>query len=69
MIRTSNAYVFHDPQAPKPSKSENPTGTLNQEVLTLSPPPQRMAAPVSMTLNKALASLGATLAAGGLATK
>ena len=49
MIRTSNAYVFHDPQAPKPSKSENPTGTLNKEVLTLSPPPQRMAAPALFT--------------------
>ena len=37
VIRTSNAYVFRDPQQ-RPegvlaSKSENPTGTQNQEVL------------------------------------
>jgi hypothetical protein len=37
VIRTSNAYVFNDPQAAVsagiPSKSENPTGTQNQDVL------------------------------------
>ncbi len=36
VIRTSNAYVFRDPLAVNsqgvPSKSENPTGILNQEV-------------------------------------
>ena len=36
VIRTSNAYVFRDPQpqlAGVPAaKSENPTGTLNQEI-------------------------------------
>jgi hypothetical protein len=37
VIRTSNAYVFRDPQ-PRPkgvpaSKSENPAGTQNQEVI------------------------------------
>jgi hypothetical protein len=35
VIRTSNAYVFRDPQTAEqagiPSKSENPTGTQNQE--------------------------------------
>ena len=39
VIRTSNAYVFTDPK-PQPAaafrcKSENPTGTQNQETLTL----------------------------------
>ena len=37
MIRTSNAYVFRDPKAAGSggfaSKSENPPGTLNQEIL------------------------------------
>jgi hypothetical protein len=36
VVRTSNAYVFRDPQPQSPavaSKSENPTGTLNQESL------------------------------------
>ena len=37
VIRTSNAYVFTDPKAAEighfRSKSENPTGTPNQEIL------------------------------------
>ena len=37
VIRTSNAYVFRDPQPQlagvSAAKSENPTGTLNQEIL------------------------------------
>ena len=36
VIRTSNAYVFHDPQPQHAgvsgAKSENPTGTQNQEI-------------------------------------
>jgi Helix-turn-helix domain len=40
VIRTSNAYVFSDPNPQLsggfPYKSENPPGTQNQEVLTLS---------------------------------
>jgi hypothetical protein len=32
VIRTSNAYVFQDPKAPDPSKSENRMGTPNQEI-------------------------------------
>ena len=39
VIRTSNAYVFRGPQQPlagvPAAKSENPTGTQNQEVLGL----------------------------------
>jgi Helix-turn-helix domain len=39
VIRTSNAYVFRDPKSGLPCgfpcKSENPTGTLDQEVLSL----------------------------------
>jgi hypothetical protein len=39
VIRTSNAYVFCDPKPGLscgfPCKSENPPGTLNQEVLSL----------------------------------
>jgi Helix-turn-helix domain len=43
VIRTSNAYVFHDPQ-PRPegipaSKSENRPGTQNQEILIPVPAP------------------------------
>ena len=40
VIRTSNAYVFRDPKTAitgrSSSKSENPTGTLNQELNLLS---------------------------------
>ena len=39
VIRTSNAYVFRDPMAGAgrfSSKSENPTGTRNQEIPYLS---------------------------------
>ena len=36
VIRTSNAYVFRDPQPQlagvSAAKSENPTGTLNQDI-------------------------------------
>jgi hypothetical protein len=39
VIRTSNAYVFRDPNRQLsggfPYKSENPTGTQNQEILDL----------------------------------
>jgi hypothetical protein len=64
VIRTSNAYVFGDPKAAEmagiPSKSENPTGTQNQDVLD----------PVSVPLinpnsplERALARFGAVIAA------
>jgi Helix-turn-helix domain len=50
VIRTSNAYAFRDPlqrpAGPDPSKSENPPGTLNQEIHTFLKPVlrQRIAA-------------------------
>jgi hypothetical protein len=57
VIRTSNAYAFVDPKAAVsagiPSKSENPTGTLNQEILD----------PVPSPLERALARFGAAVAA------
>jgi hypothetical protein len=60
VIRTSNAYVFHDPQAGFQgrisSKSENPPGTGNQDVFDL------VSAPVpdpNSPLERALRQLGA----------
>lgn len=63
VIRTSNAYVFRDPKAPDPSKSENPTGTLDQETSTL---PFSIPAAVTAgqeALRTALERLGASVAA------
>jgi hypothetical protein len=64
VIRTSNAYAFRDPQAvnsrPVPSKSENRTGTQNQDVL------DPVSVPVidpNCSLERALARLGTMLAA------
>jgi hypothetical protein len=66
VIRTSNAYVFSDP---KPQfaggfrcKSENPTGTLDQEVLTLEPPAHR---DPDSPLERALTRFGAALGVKG----
>ncbi len=61
VIRTSNAYVFRDPQA-RPaglpaSKSENPAGTQNQEFQTLT---VRSLDPDS-SLERALRRLGASI--------
>ena len=64
VIRTSNAYVFRDPQprlaGVSASKSENPTGTLNQEFLILTAAP-----PVDpdSPLERALARFGAAIEA------
>ena len=62
MIRTSNAYVFRDPQPGLscgfPCKSENLTGTLNQEVLSLVLAPTRAR---NSPLEQALARFGAAL--------
>jgi len=62
VIRTSNAYVFSDPKPGLPCgvscKSENPTGTLSQEVLSL----ERASAPdPDSPLERALARFGAAL--------
>jgi hypothetical protein len=71
VIRTSNAYVFRDPQQPltgvPAAKSENPTGTQSQDVLSLplstpacgKPPTDATNTP----LGRALARLGTALAA------
>lgn len=68
VIRTSNAYVFHDPAAAArrrlpTSKCKNPSGTLGQEDSYSSPAVTVAARPVSEALNKALERLGATIAA------
>ena len=70
VIRTSNAYVFRDPKAGEAPKSENPTGTLFREASYPFSTAIAAARPVSEALNKALTSLGASLAAReGLAAK
>jgi len=62
VIRTSNAYVFSDPKAAvsgvPASKSENPTGTANQDASMSSAVPP--AAPDS-PLERALARFGAAI--------
>ena len=61
VIRTSNAYVFSDPKAAVSgfaSKSENPTGTLNQEIL-ISRSPTSVAS--DSPLERALARFGAVI--------
>jgi hypothetical protein len=64
VTRTSNAYVFRDPQAAGsgrfPSKSENPTGTQDQDVLD---PVLVPAHDPDSPLQRALARLGSALAA------
>jgi hypothetical protein len=64
VIRTSNAYVFHDPQprfAGVPvSKSDQRTGTPDQEI---SKPLQTPAFDPNNALERAMARLGATIAA------
>jgi hypothetical protein len=64
VIRTSNAYVFRDPQQPLAgvlaAKSENPTGTQNQDVSE--PLPTPVTDPNS-PLERALARFAAAIAA------
>jgi hypothetical protein len=64
VIRTSNAYVFRDPQQPLAgvpvAKSENPTGTQNQE---FSKPVSSPLPNPNDALGRALARLGTTIAA------
>ena len=60
VIRTSNAYVFRDPKPQSAAafrcKSENPTGTQNQEILDL---PLTPAKDPNSPLERALQQLGA----------
>jgi hypothetical protein len=71
VIRTSNCYQFRDPQAVNsrlvPSKSENRTGTQNQEVQDTSAAGGHPAAPVENApqnpLERALARFAAVIAA------
>jgi hypothetical protein len=62
VIRTSNAYVFRDPQQAlagvPPSKSENRSGTRNQDVSTLLPAPAR---DPDSPLERALQHLGGVI--------
>jgi hypothetical protein len=62
VIRTSNAYAFRDPKAAEltgiPSKSENPTGTPNQED---SESLQAPAVDPDSPLERALARFGAAI--------
>ena len=64
VIRTSNGYVFSDPKAAVSGgfapKSENPTGTLNQEN---SKPLQAPSFDPNSLLGRALARFGAAVAA------
>jgi hypothetical protein len=64
VIHTSNAYVFRDPQAVNsrdvPSKSENRTGTPDQEIKSPSLAP---AIDPTSPLERALARFAAALAA------
>ena len=63
VIRTSNAYVFRDPKSADgsrfSSKSENPTGTQDQDILD--PVQARTRIPDS-PLERALAQFGAAVA-------
>jgi hypothetical protein len=64
VIRTSNAYVFRDPKAAVPggfsSKSENPPGTLNQDILDLViGPPGDPDSPLKRALARLSAAIGA----------
>jgi hypothetical protein len=65
VIRTSNAYVFRDPQRPlagvPASKSENPAGTLNQRFSFPCPDKSVAARDPDSPLERALHSLGAVV--------
>ena len=67
VIRTSNAYVFDDPLQHAgglpASKSENPTGTPNQEVISVSASQSVPARDPNNLLERALQSLGTVIGA------
>ena len=65
VVRMSNAYVFNDPLRRAgglpASKSENPTGTLNQEAISVLPPEPVAPRDLSSALERALQSLGTAI--------
>lgn len=69
VIRTSNSYVFRDPlpcadnrkAEHLPCKSEKPTGTLNQEILSYREPPKIVVLDPANALDAALIRLGRTI--------
>jgi hypothetical protein len=71
VIRTSNAYVFRDPMPAlagiPTAKSENPTGTLNQEILPASSAGPVAAHDPNSPLERAFARLGAAITAKAVA--
>jgi Helix-turn-helix domain len=66
VIRTSNAYTFHDPKpgavAPVSSKAENPSGTAYQGFLDSKTPPAGDQDAWDSTLQRSLRSLGEAIA-------
>jgi hypothetical protein len=66
VIRTSNAYSFRDPNpqaaARQSSKSENPTGTENQEILSLAAEPRVIVLDPDDPLDLALIRLSRSIA-------
>ena len=58
VIRTSNCYQLRDPQQANSSKSENPTGTQDQEFLD---PVEAAARNPDSPLERALARFGAAI--------
>lgn len=69
VMRTSNAYTFNDPategRSPKSSKSENPTGTKNQESSSLLRGAYAPAKIENLDLAAALERLGRLIGVGG----
>jgi Helix-turn-helix domain len=69
VIRTSNAYMFRDPQprlAGVPaSKSENPAGTQSQEIQMLTVPPVDPDSPLEATLRRLGGSIEVRLLLNG----
>jgi hypothetical protein len=69
VLRTSNAYAFRDPSAAEnrrvSSKSEIPSGTMNQSFLALRAPPASASATLDGPLARSLASLRTAVEARG----
>jgi hypothetical protein len=67
IIRTSNAYHFHDPKGPEakafPSESEFPSGTSIQESISLTQAPSPAPLDPDNDLDAALIRFGTTIGA------